>query len=71
MDNFYLNLGVYDFQDMLKASANPHYEGRFEFGRPKKGHNWHATDFAQMLREVAEHMKKAAPHGEDSAQWNY
>jgi hypothetical protein len=71
MDNFYLNLGVYDFQDMLRATANPHYEGRFEFGRPKKGHNWHLTDFSQMIREVAEHMKATAPTGEDNAQWNY
>jgi len=71
MDDYYLNLGVYDFQDMLMATSNPHYEGRFEFGRPKKGHNWHLTDFAQMIREISEHMKKTAPSGEDSAQWNY
>jgi Putative esterase len=71
MDNFYLNLGVYDFQDMLKETANPHYEGRFEFGRPKKGHNWHLTDFSQMIREVGDHMKQTAPPGEDTAQWSY
>jgi hypothetical protein len=71
MDNFYLNLGVYDFQDMLKATANPHYEGRFEYGHPKKGHNWHLTDFSQMLREVADHMKQTAGPGENTAQWSY
>jgi hypothetical protein len=71
MDNFYLNLAVYDFQDMLRASDNPHYEGRFEYGRPKKGHSWHLTDFSQMIREMAEQVRKNAPPGADVAQWNY
>jgi len=71
MDNFYLNLAVYDYQDMLKASRDPHYEGRFEFGRPKQGHSWHLTDFAQMIREMAQTIAANAPAGEDTAQWHY
>lgn len=71
MDNFYLNLAVYDFQDMLREIAGPDYKVRFEYGRPKKGHNWHLTDFAEMIREIAAHMQKNAPPGEDAAQWNY
>jgi hypothetical protein len=71
MDNFYLNLAVYDYQDMLKATRDPHYEGRFEFGRPKQGHSWHLTDFAQMIREMAQTISKNAPAGEDTAQWHY
>ena len=71
MDNFYLNLAVYDFQEMLKATADPHYEARFEFGRPKQGHSWHLNDFSQMIREMAEHVKKTAPADADTAQWNY
>jgi hypothetical protein len=71
MDNFYLNLAVYDFQAMLAQTKDPHYPGRFEYGRPKKGHNWHLTDFSEMIREMAEHVKKTAPAGEDSAQWSY
>lgn len=71
MDNFYLNLAVYRFQDFLKNTKDPHYEGRFEFGRPMKGHNWHLTDWAGMLREMAEHIKKNAPAGEDPLGWNY
>ncbi len=38
MDNFYLNLAVYLFEDFMKttnAAAN------FEYGRPMKGHGWH------------------------------
>jgi Putative esterase len=71
MDNFYLNLAVYDFQDMLREVAGPNYKARFEYGRPKKGHNWHKTDFAEMVREIAAHMRKNAPRGENTAQWNY
>jgi hypothetical protein len=71
MDNFYLNLAVYDFQDMLRDVAGADYKVRFEYGRPKKGHNWHLTDFAEMVREIAAHMQKTAPAGENSARWNY
>jgi hypothetical protein len=71
MDNFYLNLAVYDFQAMLQATQQPHYPGRFEYGRPKQGHNWHLTDFADMIREMAAHVKKNAPSGADVSAWNY
>lgn len=71
MDNFYLNLAVYDFQAMLAETQQPHYPGRFEYGRPKQGHNWHLTDFADMIREMAAHVKKNAPVGADVSAWNY
>jgi hypothetical protein len=71
MDNFYLNLAVYDYQAMLKETSNPHYEARFEFGRPKQGHSWHLTDFSQMIREMAEHVKKTAPADAETSQWSY
>jgi hypothetical protein len=71
MDNFYLNLAVYDFESMLKATKDPHYPARFEYGRPKQGHSWHLTDFADMIREMGTHVKKNAPAGADVASWNY
>jgi enterochelin esterase-like enzyme len=71
MDNFYLNLAVYDFEAMLKDSKDPHYPGRFAYGRPKQGHSWHLTDFAEMIREMGTHVKKNAPAGADVASWNY
>lgn len=71
MDNFYLNLAVYDFEAMLEASKDPHYPGRFEYGRPKQGHSWHLTDFAEMIREMGVHVKQNAPAGADVASWNY
>jgi hypothetical protein len=70
MDNYYLNLGVYRFEDFLKNTKGPHYEGRFEYGRPMKGHSWHLTDWAGMLREMAEYIRKNAPAGEDTSRWN-
>jgi putative esterase len=71
MDNFYLNLGVYDFEDMLKTTATPGFKARFEYGRPKKGHNWHYVSFSGMLLEMADHIKRTAPAGEDMSGWNY
>lgn len=71
MDNFYLNLGVYDFEAMVKGVAGPDYPIRFVYGRPKKGHGWHDQDFSQMIREMAAHARAAAPSGEDTTQWNY
>ncbi len=71
MDNFHLNLGVYGFEDMVKATAKSDFKIRFEYGRPKKGHGYHHVDFSQMIREMADHMKTTAPAGEDAARWNY
>lgn len=71
MDNFYLNQAVYLFEDFLKSTENPHYAGRFEYGRPMKGHNWHLNTWADMLHEMAEYIKKRAPSGENTASWNY
>jgi len=70
MDEFYLNLGVYKFQEMVTEVAGSDYPIRFEYGRPKKGHNWHHTDWAGVVREVAAYVRRIAPRGA-IAQWNY
>src|SRR3546814_16297731 len=71
MDDFYLNLAVYRFQEMIAEVAGKDYPIRFEYGRPKKGHNWHHTDWAGVVREVADHVRKNAPAGAPVDQWNY
>lgn len=71
MDDFYLNLAVYRFEDMIAGVAGSDYPIRFEYGRPKKGHNWHHTDWAGVVREVAEHVRTNAPDGAAVDQWNY
>jgi hypothetical protein len=71
MDDFYLNLAVYQFQDMVREMGGADYPMRFEFGRPKKGHNWHHTDWAGVVREMAEHVRRTAPAGANHSSWNY
>jgi hypothetical protein len=71
MDDFYLNLAVYRFQDFLKRTTNPHYEAEFSYGRPMKGHSWHAFPWAEMVRQMAAHVRRRAPVGEDAGAWSY
>jgi hypothetical protein len=71
MDDFYLNLAVYQFRDMVREVGGADYPIRFEFGRPKKGHNWHHTDWAGVVREMAAHVRSNAPAGADVESWNY
>jgi len=70
MDDFYLNLAVYDFQDFLKSTTNPHYEAEFTFGRPMKGHSWHAWTWAGFARQAGAYVRANTPPGE-STDWNY
>jgi len=50
---------------LLKSDAE------FTFGRPMKGHSWHAWTWAGFVRRFAEHVKQHAPPGEDAVDWNY
>ena len=68
MDNFYLNLAVYLFEEFTKKATNPKSDATFTYGRPLKGHSWHATNFADMLRDMAEQVKRNTPAG-DSRAW--
>ena len=68
MDNFYLNLAVYLFEDFTKKAANPKSDADYRYGRPMKGHSWHATNFADMIREMSEQVRKNTPQG-DSRAW--
>lgn len=70
-DNFYLNLAVYQFQDFLKHTENPHYEGTFEYGRPMKGHGWQPVPNSKLLKMMAKHITEHAPKGTDTKSWNY
>jgi len=69
MDNFYLNLAVYDMDDFLKSHPEAH--AKFEYGRPEKGHGWlpwTPTDFIKMM---ADHVVTHAPAGADVKSWHY
>jgi len=71
MDDYWLNLAVYKFEDLLKSTQNPHYEGDFVYGRPMKGHSWHYATWADLMRKVGASIKANAPAGENTAAWNY
>lgn len=71
MDDYWLNLGVYRFQDFLKTTTSPHEEGDFIYGRPMKGHAWHSQPWAEFIRRVAAAVASAAPPGENPAAWHY
>ncbi len=71
MDNFYLNLAVYDLEDALKSLQNPPCDCDFQYGRPMKGHGWQPTSSANLVRWMADHAMKSAPAGENAAAWHY
>jgi hypothetical protein len=64
MDDFYLNLAVYQFEGFLNGTANPHSDAEFTYGRPTKGHSWHAYPWAEFVRRVAAFVKQNTPPGE-------
>lgn len=70
-DNFYLNLAVYQFEDFLKQTENPHYEGTFEYGRPMKGHGWQPVTTSELLKQMAKHITEHAPKGVATTGWKY
>jgi len=71
MDDFWLNLAVYKFEDFLKSTSNPRSDADFTYGRPMKGHSWHAWTWADFVRKVGATVKASAQAGETSSLWNY
>lgn len=71
MDSYYLNLACYDLQHFLESTTNPYYDGKFEYGRPEKGHGWQATTQENMVRIMAGHIAAIAPADAHLKQWHY
>jgi hypothetical protein len=67
MDNFYLNLAVYDMQAFLQKTSHPYYAGSFEFGRPEKGHGWESVTSAGLVKEMASYILRNSPKDENSS----
>ena len=71
MDNYYLNLAVYDMETMLNRTSDPAAEAEFRYGRPLKGHGWSPYSMPQLIRVMAEHIARHAPAGADTKSWRY
>lgn len=71
MDNYYLNLAVYDVEDFLKSTTDPPYDGDIQYGRPEKGHGWQPATQEELVRWMADHITKYAPAGADTKSWKY
>jgi len=71
MDNYYLNLAVYDLQEFLKTTQGPHDEGEFQYGRPEKGHGWQSMTQEDLIRAMAAQIARSAPGGTDTSPWRY
>jgi hypothetical protein len=72
MDNYYLNEAVYLLEASLAKTQNPHYTGRFEYGE-RAGHGWspYKRDDSDLFQEMADHITKSAPQGENTQSWRY
>ncbi len=69
MDNFYLNLAVYDMEEFLKS--HPEAKARFKYGRPEIGHGWLPWEASELIEDFANHIAAHAPAGTDVKAWHY
>jgi S-formylglutathione hydrolase FrmB len=58
MDDFYLNLAVYRFEEFARATKDPVSDATFTYGRPTKGHSWHAFPWAELVRRMDAHVQR-------------
>lgn len=68
MDDFYLNLAMYRFEDFLRGATDPVSDAEFFYGRPMKGHSWHAFPWAEMVRRMAAKIEASAAAGWQESQ---
>jgi len=74
MDNFYLNLALYEMEEFLESTTEPYYDGWFKYGRPMVGHTMSGYQDpwpGELLKEMAEHITANAPAGTDCSVWKY
>jgi len=71
MDDYWLNLAVYKFEEFARATTNPKSDADFTYGRPMKGHSWHAWTWADFVRKAAASIAGHTPAGDDARRWHY
>ena len=52
MDNYFLNLGVYEMEKAFKELKG---QATFGYGRPMKPHGWQPVSNAELVRYCLEH----------------
>jgi hypothetical protein len=70
MDDFYLNLAVYRFEAFINDARGGGEVATFTYGRPRKGHSWHVMTWAELVREIADHVRRISPPGANDAWLN-
>lgn len=70
MDDFYLNLAVYKFEEFLKSTPDGK-DVPFTYGRPMKGHSWHPFPWTEMVRQMGAYVQRNTPAGDDAKAWWY
>jgi hypothetical protein len=71
MDNYYLNLAVYQLDDFLRGTTSPKSDAVIEYGRPMKGHGWQPMSNAELVRIMAKRITESAPKSADVTSWKY
>jgi hypothetical protein len=71
MDQFFLNLAVYNLEDFLHDTRNPASDAVIVSGRPLKTHDWHPMSDADLVRMMADHITAHTPANEPPAKWRY
>ena len=61
-DQWLRNYGVHHFEEILRNTRNPHYEGSFQYGS-MQGHLWQPMTDAELVKMVADHVARNAPRG--------
>lgn len=53
MDNYFLNLGVYQMEEAFKQLGG---KATFQYGRPMKPHGWQPVSNAEMVRQMSRYL---------------
>ena len=81
MDNYYLNNAVYQMEEFLKGTKDPHYGGIVDYG-DRAEHCWNGDQergnglsrlrYNQMyVQTILDRIQKSAPAGADLKSWRY
>jgi hypothetical protein len=81
MDNFFLNNAVLRMEELLRSTADPHYDGEVQYGR-RAGHCWNGDPerpnhvsrlrYPQLyLPKIMQRIERSAPAGADLQSWRY